>query len=230
MSLAPASSLGAFLKARFAVNGIQWAARSFGTVTAAGRGLLSSMGASSSFGAWWRWREAISFVAIRERHGPLYLRSIGRFEGVQGDVERIDQALEVVGHFNLPVQLPAKRLDQPGSEALAGRRLDRRAAFFGPGQMQPLILLVDGPGDLDTSRGPRQRAEFRGIGAEFVERHRQCNHRAGHNFEIGALNRKLPLALTVIGLGRIQDDVPKVGARPSRLQQEIVHAAERQKA
>src|SRR6476646_6792006 len=42
MSLAPASSLGAFLKARLAVNGIQCAARSFGTLTAAG--LLSSMG------------------------------------------------------------------------------------------------------------------------------------------------------------------------------------------
>src|SRR5437773_2733150 len=49
MSLAPASSRGAFLKARLAVNGIQCAARSFGTFTAAGRGLLSSMGASSSF-------------------------------------------------------------------------------------------------------------------------------------------------------------------------------------
>src|SRR5882724_9975088 len=52
MSLAPASSRGAFLKARLAVNGIQCAARSLGTLTAAGRGLLSSMGASSSFGAW----------------------------------------------------------------------------------------------------------------------------------------------------------------------------------
>ena len=44
MSLAPASSRGAFLKARLAVNGIQCAARSFGTLTGLGRGLLSSMG------------------------------------------------------------------------------------------------------------------------------------------------------------------------------------------
>src|SRR3569832_771019 len=43
MSLAPASSRGAFLKARLAVNGIQCAARSLGTLTAAERGLLSSM-------------------------------------------------------------------------------------------------------------------------------------------------------------------------------------------
>src|SRR5690242_4255101 len=43
MSLAPASSRGAFLNARLAVNGIQCAARSLGTLTAAGRGLLSSM-------------------------------------------------------------------------------------------------------------------------------------------------------------------------------------------
>src|SRR5277367_2648343 len=42
MSLAPASSRGAFLKARLAVNGIQCAARSLGTLTAE-CGLLSSM-------------------------------------------------------------------------------------------------------------------------------------------------------------------------------------------
>src|SRR3954464_390912 len=44
MSLAPASSRGAFLKARLAVNGIQWAARSLGTATDDFVGLLSSMG------------------------------------------------------------------------------------------------------------------------------------------------------------------------------------------
>ena len=81
MSLAPASSRGAFLKARLAVNGIQCAARSLGTLTAAGRGLLSSMGASSSFGAWRLAAQAISFVAGRERHGPHYFRPIGRFSG-----------------------------------------------------------------------------------------------------------------------------------------------------
>jgi hypothetical protein len=96
--------------------------------------------------------------------------------------------------------------------------------------MQPMVLVVDGPGDFDTSRGPRQRAEFRGIGAEFVERHRQRNHSAGHNFEIGALNRKLALALAVIGLGRTLDDVRKVAARPSRLQQEIMRATQSQKS
>src|SRR5215470_5469067 len=44
MSLAPASSRGAFLKARLAVNGIQCAARSLGTATDDLVGLLSSMG------------------------------------------------------------------------------------------------------------------------------------------------------------------------------------------
>src|ERR1700733_13317864 len=44
MPLAPARSRGAFLKARLAVNGIQCAARSLGTLTAAGWGLLSNMG------------------------------------------------------------------------------------------------------------------------------------------------------------------------------------------
>src|ERR1700761_7800764 len=50
MSLAPASSRGAFLKARLAVNGIQCAARSFGTLTVAALGLLSSIGASCGLG------------------------------------------------------------------------------------------------------------------------------------------------------------------------------------
>src|ERR1700722_10618020 len=54
MSLAPASSRGAFLNARLAVNGIQCAARSLGTLTAGESGLLSSIGASSRFlKVWW---------------------------------------------------------------------------------------------------------------------------------------------------------------------------------
>src|SRR5258706_15599259 len=148
MSLAPASSLGAFLKARFGVNGIQWAARSFGTATAAGRGLLSSMGASSSFWGVAALGKLSASLRDGNANGLLYFRSIGRLEGAQGDVQRIDEAFEVVGHFDLAFQLPAQRLDQPGTEALPGRRMDRRAAFFAPGQMQPLIRVVDGPGDL----------------------------------------------------------------------------------
>src|ERR1700716_2751575 len=87
MSLAPASSRGAFLKARLAVNGIQCAARSLGTLTAAGRGLLSSIGTSSKF---WIWRlfkfwdvaafaQAISFVAILKR------RRVAIFPSFRGD-------------------------------------------------------------------------------------------------------------------------------------------------
>src|SRR3981081_741664 len=72
MSLAPASSLGAFLKARFAVKGIQWAARPFGTLTAAGRGLLSSMGGPLAFWGAAAIAQAISFVAIRERHRAYF--------------------------------------------------------------------------------------------------------------------------------------------------------------
>src|SRR3569832_2483849 len=43
MSLASVCCCGAFLKARMAVNGIQCAARTMGTMTVAERGLLSSM-------------------------------------------------------------------------------------------------------------------------------------------------------------------------------------------
>src|SRR2546427_3981121 len=67
MSLAPASSRGFFLKARLAVNGIQCAARSFGTLTAGRGGLLSSMGGLSGFLDPRVGRQAISFAVRRER-------------------------------------------------------------------------------------------------------------------------------------------------------------------
>src|SRR5712691_9776978 len=67
MSLAPASSRGFFLKARLAVNGIQCAARSFGTLTAGRGGLLSSMGGLFGFLERGVGRQAISFAGRRER-------------------------------------------------------------------------------------------------------------------------------------------------------------------
>src|SRR5207249_7520671 len=76
MSLAPASSRGFFLNARFAVNGIQCAARSFGTATGVGLGLLSSMG--GLFSVWGdSYRQTISFVPERERqHAVIFPRNI----------------------------------------------------------------------------------------------------------------------------------------------------------
>src|SRR6266567_3458787 len=80
MSLAPASSLGAFLKARLAVNGIQCAARSFGTLTAAERGLLSSMGASCVLENWRVWRKVSASLRDGNASGSLYFRPFGRFD------------------------------------------------------------------------------------------------------------------------------------------------------
>src|SRR5258706_8246418 len=141
MSLAPASSRGFFLKARLAVNGIQCAARSFGTLTAAGRGLLSSMGASSSFVAFWgvaALAQAISSLAIRKRRDVRYLHSIGRFEGAQGDIQHIDEAGGLVGEVRIAIELLAEGFDHPGSKTSPGRRVNRRAVLFGPVQMAPL--------------------------------------------------------------------------------------------
>src|ERR1700750_2582549 len=80
MPLAPASSRGFFLNARFAVNGIQCAARSFGTLTVAGLGLLSNMEASSRVLG----RGGLpGKLTASSRHGnanwPYYFRPIGRF-------------------------------------------------------------------------------------------------------------------------------------------------------
>src|SRR3954452_6823483 len=87
MSLAPASSRGAFLKARFAVNGIQCAARSLGTLTAAGRGLLSSMAGLffQKSGGWLRKYQ------LRHRTGtlePAIFVVCGRFRDDRGSRPR----------------------------------------------------------------------------------------------------------------------------------------------
>src|SRR5205814_10260189 len=102
MSLAPASSRGAFLKARLAVNGIQCAAMSLGTLTAAGSGLLSSMGASSSFGAW---RVSPKLSASR-RYGNAGERTISAHSARSG--ARVAQpASQIAGadpeHFGLGI-------------------------------------------------------------------------------------------------------------------------------
>src|SRR6476619_2408890 len=84
MSLAPASSRGAFLKARLAVNGIQCAARSFGTLTPVGCGLLSSMVDLLRSWTLGFWRSPASYqldggTGTPEPFYLRYLRPSGRF-------------------------------------------------------------------------------------------------------------------------------------------------------
>src|SRR5947209_1588006 len=98
MSLAPASSRGAFLKARFAVNGIQWAARSLGTLTAAGRGLLSSMGASS-FRKRGGWLRKYQLSHRTETLEPLIFGLSGRFQDDRGSRPRSQIAGADPEHF-----------------------------------------------------------------------------------------------------------------------------------
>src|ERR1700675_4581478 len=136
MSLAPASSRGAFLKARLAVNGIQCAARSLGTLTAAGRGLLPSIGASFKVLGYRGFSRKLSAslqygnaATCTISSGLHYFRSLGRLKGAQRDIEGIDEPVRIIGHFDRAVQLLAKRLDQLGSETSPGRRLDRGPPF-----------------------------------------------------------------------------------------------------
>ena len=95
ISLAPASSRGVVLNARFAVNGIQCAARSFGTATGVGRGLLSSMG--GLYSVWGdSYRQTISFVPERERQrAVIFPRQSTNSEIGGGDPEYF--ALEIRG-------------------------------------------------------------------------------------------------------------------------------------
>src|SRR6266404_6885923 len=100
MSFAPASSLGAFLKARLAVNGIQCAARSFGKLTAAGRGLLSSMGASCVLEILATPGQAISFAAGRKRHRIAIfalIRAVGDRPSQIGGADPEHFALGILG-------------------------------------------------------------------------------------------------------------------------------------
>src|ERR1700682_1872127 len=80
MSLAPASIRGFFLNARFAVNGIQCAARSFGTLTAGALGLLSSMGGLFGFSD-----ELAAKLSVSSRGGNAggcdISAQLGAFEG-----------------------------------------------------------------------------------------------------------------------------------------------------
>src|SRR6266545_2276975 len=86
MSLAPASNRGAFLKARLAVNGIQCAARSLGTLTAAGSGLLSSIGGLFEFSdiaSFWLWR-LLRKLSASLRNGNATTRYIyGQSDGLR---------------------------------------------------------------------------------------------------------------------------------------------------
>src|ERR1700743_2477591 len=81
MSLAQASSRGAFLKARLAVNGIQCAARSFGTLTAVGAGVLSSMGASCVPEVW-RCRASYQLHGNTGTPKPFISEQSGGFGGI----------------------------------------------------------------------------------------------------------------------------------------------------
>src|SRR5215218_7341667 len=79
MSLAPASSRGFFLNARLAVNGIQCAARSLGTLTLGALGLLSSMAGLFGFG--WLDRGLPPTYQLRAAPGTLASRDISAQSG-----------------------------------------------------------------------------------------------------------------------------------------------------
>src|SRR6266550_8184120 len=172
MSLAPASNRGAFLKARLAVNGIQCAARSLGTLTAAGSGLLSSMGASSSFGAW---RVSPKLSASR-RYGNAGERTISAHSARSGAGRIAQPASQIAGadpeHFGLGILGL-----EPKQRQLRKRGLEHFAATADFAQ-QPALrrqmlagLLQDAADDIEPVGAAIER-ELR-LGAAFA---RQALH------------------------------------------------------
>src|SRR5437868_3172050 len=89
MSLAPASIRGARLKARLAVKGIQNAARSFGTLTADGGGLLSSIGILMHCAGAAAARQAISFNRRRKPMAGLIAVYSAGFEVPEAHVRHV---------------------------------------------------------------------------------------------------------------------------------------------
>src|SRR6185437_13684146 len=124
MSLAPASSRGAFLKARLAVNGIQCAARSLGTLTADDFGLLSSMGASCVPGCLGM-RRCLGSYQLHGGTGtpePFISAQSGGFGGIaaqrDSQIRGRDPEHLAVGFFGV----------EPQQRQLRERRLERSAA------------------------------------------------------------------------------------------------------
>ena len=177
MSLAPASSRGAFLKARLAVNGIQCAARSFGTLTAGGVGLLSSMGASLVFWGVAVAAQAISFVA---RTGTPRAADISaQSGGLRAWLQQI-KAARNPEHFAVGILGI-----EPEQRQLRKGGLERRAAAADLAQQpalrrqMPAGLVEDAADDVEPV-GAAVEGELR-LGAAFARQRRHAfahRHRA----------------------------------------------------
>jgi hypothetical protein len=84
------------------------------------------------------------------------------------------------------------------------------------------------PGDVDAAGRYRQGAELGGVGAKFVERHRNGYHGSRCHPNVRSFNSKLGRVRIVEGFGGAADDLTKIGAGPAGLQQEVVSPPERQ--
>src|SRR5579862_1926797 len=139
MSLAPANSRGAFLKARLAVNGIQCAARSLGTLTAGERGLLSSMAGLFEFSVGRVAQYVRIFAQVLEcqsRTFSVQLEAVNR--RAYADLQGRKRRSRTPRRSNLPCRATEiRRADRP-SPAFRGSGRSRRAArrrwsgVFGP--------------------------------------------------------------------------------------------------
>ena len=87
--------------------------------------------------------------------------------------------------------------------------------------------MIDFPNDLDAAAGRGQGAEFRGVGAKLIERQGKRDDSTGRDLDIGPFDQKFAGPLAVEGFDRAADDLHQAGARPSRLQQQIVRLSER---
>jgi hypothetical protein len=81
--------------------------------------------------------------------------------------------------------------------------------------MQASCFRVERPGNVDALRGHRQRAEFRRVGAEFIECHRNRDHGAGCHSDFGSIYRKLRRVRIVEGFSRAADNLSEVGTGPN---------------
>ena len=98
-------------------------------------------------------------------------------QGDERHIQNISEACWLVSELHLTVQLLSERPHHAGAEALPAWHVDRRPIPFGPGQPD-ILLVIDRPANFHMPAGHGERAELRGVRAQFVECHGESDHGA----------------------------------------------------
>src|SRR5690606_9583870 len=117
-------------------------------------------------------------------------------------------------------------LDQAGTEARAGRRLDLGASGFLPSQGEYAVFDA-APGDRDVSLGRGQGAVLDGVGRKFVERKGDEQHLVGVDHDIRAVRGDPLLPEATEGPEGAGHDIAEARPVPLAVREQVVRLAQR---